>query len=193
MKKIYVVLSHTGTILSKIIKLKTSSEFTHVSISLDKKLNELYSFGRLNKYNPFVGGFVVESKNYGTFQRFKKTKIQVCEINISEDQFDLLNSEIEKFKINKKNFTFNVLGMFLAGINVRLKKDKSFYCAEFVRCVLEKVEVDLTDIPSIVRPEHFKKLHNMNVIYKGLFMNYNCKVKKSEKFLFAFIKKFVKI
>ena len=60
MKKIYIVLTHSGTTLSKIIKGFTKDEFSHVSISLDKELNEMYSFGRLNPYNPFWGGFVHE-------------------------------------------------------------------------------------------------------------------------------------
>lgn len=36
MKKIYIILTHTGTILSKIIKEFTKDEFSHVSIALDK-------------------------------------------------------------------------------------------------------------------------------------------------------------
>lgn len=59
MKKIYIVLTHTGTTLSKIIKNYTNDEFSHVSISLDSELKEMYSFGRLNAYNPFWGGFVL--------------------------------------------------------------------------------------------------------------------------------------
>lgn len=38
MKKIYLILTHTGTILSKIIRTYTKDEFTHVSISLDNEL-----------------------------------------------------------------------------------------------------------------------------------------------------------
>ena len=53
MKQIYIVLTHTGTALSTIIKYYTKDEFSHVSISLDEELEEMYSFGRLNPYNPF--------------------------------------------------------------------------------------------------------------------------------------------
>ena len=44
MKEIYFVLTHTGTALSKIIKGFTKDEFSHVSISLDINLKEMYSF-----------------------------------------------------------------------------------------------------------------------------------------------------
>lgn len=54
MRGIYIVLSHTGTNLSKLIKLFTKDEFSHVSISLDIDAKEMYSFGRLRAYNPFA-------------------------------------------------------------------------------------------------------------------------------------------
>ena len=77
MKKVYIVLTHTGTTLSKIIKSYTKDEFSHVSISLDEKLNEMYSFGRLHPYNPFWAGFVHEAINKGTFKRFSNTKARI--------------------------------------------------------------------------------------------------------------------
>lgn len=54
MRKVYIVLTHTGTLLSKIIKNFTKDEFSHSSIALDVELKQMYSFGRLNPYNPFV-------------------------------------------------------------------------------------------------------------------------------------------
>ena len=70
MSKIYVVLTYTGTVLSRFVKLFTKGEYSHVSISLDENLEEMYSFGRINPYIPFWGGFVQESPHYGTFKRF---------------------------------------------------------------------------------------------------------------------------
>ena len=40
MAKIYIILTHTGTVLSKIIKKYTKDEFSHVSISLDRELTK---------------------------------------------------------------------------------------------------------------------------------------------------------
>ena len=45
MKKLYIILTHTGTILSKIIRYLTKDEFSHVSIALDADLEKMYSFG----------------------------------------------------------------------------------------------------------------------------------------------------
>ena len=67
MKEVYLVLTHTGTTLSNIVKFYTKKDYTHVSISLDSELKRLYSFGRLNPNNPFKAGFVREDLETGTF------------------------------------------------------------------------------------------------------------------------------
>ena len=91
-KKIYIVLSQTGTMLSKALKFFTQAEFNHASISLSPKLDKMYSFGRLNPYNPFIGGFVEEGINKGTFKRFANTKAMVLEINVSIAKFKAIES-----------------------------------------------------------------------------------------------------
>ena len=83
MKKIYIVLTHTGTNLSKLIKSYTKDEFSHISIGLDRELKQMYSFGRLNPYNPIWGGFVHEYIDQGTFKRFYLTKAKVYEWQIT--------------------------------------------------------------------------------------------------------------
>ena len=88
MKKIYIILTHTGTILSTIIKYYTKDEFSHVSIALDADLEEMYSFGRLHPYNPFLGSFVHESIKKGTFKRFKNTKAKVYSLFVTDDQYE---------------------------------------------------------------------------------------------------------
>ena len=42
MEKIYIVLAHTGTLLSRLIKMRTGAEYTHVSIALDENLKNMY-------------------------------------------------------------------------------------------------------------------------------------------------------
>lgn len=63
MKKIYIVISQTGTILSKTIKLITKKKYNHVSISFNKDICNMYSFGRINPYNPFIGKYIKEHPN----------------------------------------------------------------------------------------------------------------------------------
>jgi len=69
------------------IKKYTKDEFSHVSISLDVDLNEMYSFGRLNPYNAFWGGFVHEYIDKGTFKRFYNTNAKIYSLEITEEKY----------------------------------------------------------------------------------------------------------
>ena len=171
MKKIYIILTHTGTALSKIIKGFTKDEFSHVSIALDIELKEMYSFGRLNQYNPFWGGFVHEYIDKGTFKRFYKTRAKVYSLEITEQQYESIKNYIEQIKNNKENYKFNIIGLFAAGFHKKIKKQKSFYCAEFVKYVMEKADIK-SDLPDIVKPEDFKNIKGLQEIYGGLLRKY---------------------
>ena len=171
MKKIYIVLTHSGTALSKIIKGFTKDEFSHISISLDKELNEMYSFGRLNPYNPFWGGFVHEEIHKGTFKRFYKTKSKIYLLKITEEQYEDLKNNIKQIEQEKEKYKFNIMGLLAVGFHRKIGKTHSFYCAEFVKYVMEKSNIN-TKLPDIVKPEDFKNLEKAEVIYEGLLKSY---------------------
>lgn len=172
MKQIYIVLTHTGTLLSRIIKSYTKDEFSHSSIALDVELKEMYSFGRLNPYNPFVGGFVHESIDKGTFKRFYNTRAKVYALSVTETQYEAIKNNIENIGREKENYTFNVLGLFAAGIHKRIGKEHCFYCAEFVKYIIEKSGIN-TGLPTIIKPEDFKKIQGLQEIYGGLLRKYS--------------------
>ena len=62
MKNIYLVLSQTRSILSRIISRATGDRYAHVSLSLSDDLDEMYSFGRVYAFTPIIGGFVREKR-----------------------------------------------------------------------------------------------------------------------------------
>lgn len=170
MKKIYIILTYTGTILSRIVKIYTRKEYSHVSISLDRDLNQMYSFGRLNPYNPFIGGFVHEGVDRGTFKRFKNTKTKIYSMEIDEEKYERLEEIIENIQQKKKLYKFNVIGLIAVALNVRIKREKCFYCAEFVKYVLEQSEV--VELPEIIKPDDFNKLNGLNEVYIGKLQDY---------------------
>ena len=171
MKKIYIVLTHTGTILSRIIKCYTKDEFSHCSISLDIELKEMYSFGRLNPYNAFWGGFVHEYINKGTFKRFYKTKAKVYSLEITDEQYEKIRKKIKEIQNDKEKYRFNTLGLFAAGFHKKIGEEHSFYCAEFVKYVIENAGVN-TGLPEVVKPEDFKYMKWLREVYSGLLRKY---------------------
>ena len=175
MKKIYIVLTYSGTTLSKIIKNWTKDEFSHVSIALDEDLQEMYSFGRLHPYNPLSGGFVHERINEGTYKRFFRTKACVYSIEIEDQQFvDIRNTIYDMWK-NRKKYKFNIIGLLAIGFKKEVKIRNYFYCAEFVKYLFEKADVDLNLPKKMIRPENFKDMGNKELVYEGLLNKYKKK------------------
>ncbi len=171
MKEIYLILTHTGSWLSNRIKTYTKKEYSHISISLDKQLNRMYSFGRRNAYNPLRGGFVQEYIDKGTFKRFYNTKCIIYVLNISEESFELLNKKIMDMYKEKEKYKFNFLGLCSVVFNKKIKRKKAFYCAEFVKYILKESKVDL-ELPEIVKPEDFRKVKGIKEVYKGYLRDY---------------------
>ena len=65
-----------------------------------------------------------------------------------------------------------ILGLVIAGLNKKRNKENYFYCAEFVKYILDKGNIDLSNLPDVIKPEDFKNLKNANVIYKGYLRDY---------------------
>ncbi len=171
MKQIYIVLTHSGSLLSRTIKLVKKYEYTHVSLSLDKDLTHMYSFGRRYPYNAFLAGFVQESPNFGTFKRFSNTKTKIFCINITETQYKKLKKLIKYFNRKRKKYKFNMLGLFCVALNIRKTSPNSFYCAEFIKYLLEETKI-AKKLPELITPEDFLSLKNANPIYVGMLKEY---------------------
>ena len=172
--KIYIVVSQTGTVLSRILKVITGAEYNHASLCLDNDLKCMYSFGRKNPYNPFLGGFVLESLNHGTFKRFSNTTAKIICLEIDEEKYNSIQKRIDYMVSNKGDFGYNYLGLFFAWFKIVIKSDKRYYCSEFIKDILAEQNIEgseaLRDIP---QPVHFLELPNAEIVYCGKLRDYS--------------------
>ena len=167
-RTIYVVISQTGTILSRILKVITGAKYNHASLSLVPDLETMYSFGRLHPYNPVHGGFVEESPHKGTFKRFRNTKVTVLSIAVTDEQYEALKEKLESMLENKDRYHYNYVGLFLAGVKIPYHQRRCYYCSEFVKEMLVRHGIRGADqLASIVEPMHFLQLPDANYVYCG--------------------------
>lgn len=172
MKKIYLVLTYTGTFLSNIIRLYTKKEYSHISLSLDPSLKTMYSFGRKNAYNAFNAGFIIEEINKGTYKRFSKTKCQVYEISITGYKYHKLKKYLKLFLKDQKKYKYDTIGLMLYPLNIKLGRKHHYYCSEFIRFLFEITKIN-PDLPILVSPEKLvNHQKNKKLIYEGLLKEY---------------------
>lgn len=160
---------------SKIIRFFTKGEYSHVSISLDKNLKSMYSFARLNPYNPFIGGFVHEDKDAGTFKRFKNTLVSVYSFDVPVKQYRKIWRRVHKMARQKRMYKFNYIGLCGVKFNFKFSRKNYFYCAEFVKYLLDDADIDLK-LPELVAPMDFKGKKCFHLEYKGLLQKYRAKL-----------------
>lgn len=167
-KKIYIVLSQTGTVLSRLLHFITKKPYNHSSLSLNPELTRMYSFGRRNAYNPVWAGFVKESPHFGTFKRFPKTEIAVLALDVSEEVYAKVESHMEEMFSRRKKLHYNITGLVLAAFHVHYKPQNCYYCSEFVREVLVENDIEGADrFEPIIHPVDFLSLPGATVVYRG--------------------------
>lgn len=172
-KSVYIVLSQSGSLISKILKFFTGDEYNHSSISLTPTLDKMYSFGRKKLYNPFVGGFIEENKNEGMYKRFQHTRAMVIELKVDEDKYNAIKYFIDYFIDHKTEFVYNYFGILCALFKKNYQTSRKFYCSQFVRECLASFEIENSkELPKVVKPIDFLKLCNKNIIFKGYLKNY---------------------
>lgn len=171
MKKIYIVLTHTGTVISKIVKAYTGKQFSHVSIALDSELLQMYSFGRLHPSNPFFGGFVHEYVHKGTFKRFYNTTSKIYSLEVTDEQYEIIQETIKEMESKKQIYKFNILGLVAAGFNKKIEIKNTLYCAEFVKYLFDKSNIS-NNLPEVVQPVDFEQVKGVKEVYRGLLRNY---------------------
>ena len=171
-KKVYIVLSQTGTILSRILKLFTRDRYNHSSIALTEDLQAMYSFGRLHPYNPFRGGFVQESPDGGTFKRFKNTRVMVLETEITSESYSEVGQLICEMMKDRARYHYNYWGVILAALNIHVKRKNRYYCSEFIKELVLRMNLPgVEEIPDIVKPMHFLTVPHKTV-YEGKLQEY---------------------
>lgn len=170
---IYIMLSFTGTILSRIVKVATMREYSHVSVALDLEFNSLYSFGRLNPRNPFSGGFVKEEIDSGTYALFKNTVCRIYALKVEPKQFFELKKFIDNFYSEKELYKFNIIGLFGPMINIPINRDKRYFCSQFVgKALLQAGIYDFGKDVGLIKPIEFSTLPGLELIYEGKLQDY---------------------
>lgn len=171
---IYLVISQSGSWLSQLLKIITGAEYNHISISLSPDLVTMYSFGRIHPYNPFWGGFVVESLHWGTFKRFSEAKGVVISVPVSGESYFGIARTLDRMLMEQATYRYNYLGLVLAGLHIQYRKGRRYYCSEFVKELLLRCHVKgATQLSPIAQPIQFLSLPNGRMIYCGYLRDYS--------------------
>lgn len=164
-RQIYILLTDTGTILTRLIKWYTGDPLNHASLVLDCELKEIYSFGRKFPSNPFVGGFVEENLEG---RLFGKATCALYRVSVNAPVYKRMRRRIEGMRRHRDQYKYNFLGLLGVMLNFRLERKDAYFCSQFVASVFEENGFPLADKPAaLVTPGDLAMSPALQLVYQG--------------------------
>lgn len=127
----------------------------------------MYSFGRKNTYNPFIGVFRKEDINKGVYKLCNTLPGVITEIEVSKEQYEKAKALLDYFISNSALYKYNYKGLLYSLFNKPECSENRFLCSEFVYHILKECGIaDLKISRNLVRPQSLLNIEG-RVVYNG--------------------------
>ena len=164
-KYVYVLLTDTKTLFSKVAKHITGDPYNHVSLMLDYDFDNMYTFNIKNGLNR-SGGFMREDR-----LDLKGSRYSLYRVAVDTDTHARIKTRVADYLRDVRTTTYNHLGIInaIAGRGVFKDSDKSMICSQFVASLLDEVGVSLFKDRafSTLRPYEFVRSKLLKFVERG--------------------------
>lgn len=169
MKKIYILLTRSTTILSKIVYFVTGDTYTHASISFDDSLQPLYSSARKNGETMLPAGPCKEQFHRGFYKKNPNIPCALYVLNVSDEVYYRAKGETESIIGNSDYYNFNIWGLILCRLNIPHRRKANFFCSQFVAEILRRSSaMKLPKDTSLIRPSDYMCMPELVCMYRGI-------------------------
>lgn len=171
-KPIFVFLSKNGSPLSKLIVKYTQQNFSHASISLNTKLQNMYSFGPSQDDTLRLG--FVDNEDILNYKRNPTGTYALYMYIAPMDQYEAMKEAINKFKENMDNLHYSVKGLFNIMMGRPSEYENAYFCSEFVSTILSTGNPKLIKKhASLYTPGDLANTRKMIKVSSGKFVDYD--------------------
>lgn len=173
-RKIYLLLMHTNTIPSRLVKLFTRYPYSHVGISLNKSCEPIYSFGRRHVNTILNGGLSIERKDGEFFSKFNKAVCRIYEKEVTVGQYEYINNKLAEMKQNIDCYKYDFLGIIPRFFNIPVTFENRYVCSYFIAELLDEADIFHFDKPNcLTKPKDFENLDGFKEIFAGSYLSYD--------------------
>lgn len=182
-KKIYVVLTDTGTWFTRLIKAYTKEPFNHASLAFDEELRDVYSFGRKCESNPFRGGFVKENMLGPLFlDEQRNTTCALYECEVGKAAYERIRQTVKGMERRGSEYKYNALGLLGVVFRFRIKRRNAYFCSQFVSDMFQAGGISLSGkCPELTTPGDLSRSPLASLIYTGRLRDYTPLRKRSAR------------
>jgi hypothetical protein len=168
--KVYIVLTDTRTLFTRMLKIFTKHSLNHASISFTKELDQTYSFGRKSPHNPLIGGFVKEDLGG---ELFDQATCAIYSCSVSEFEYEQMDEMVQKMEKQQRNYKYNFIGLFGVLFNKKINRKNAYFCSEFVATILNHAGISFKNKPAcLVKPKDLIECKNVHFVFEGELRSY---------------------
>ena len=169
MKNIYILLTRSDTLLSKLVQLFTADPYTHASISFDEGLQPLYSSARKNGETMFPAGPCTEVFHRGFYYKHRNIPCALYELAVPEEVYETARSEAQHFARNSDLYSFNIIGLIMCNMGIPFHPKYKYFCSQFVAEILTRSDaLQLPKDTSLMKPMDYTRLPQLRCRFQGL-------------------------
>ena len=168
-RTVYILLSRSGTSISRLIHFFIGGDYTHASIGLDGPEGVFYSFARKYPQFPLPGGLIQERGDRGYFFLHPQTPCCLYEMPVTEEIYGKIRARIEEMWAVQERYHYSVLGAIACYFRIPVARPRHYFCSHFVAEVLTECgAANLPYAPGAVHPMDFLTLENLRKVHQGV-------------------------
>ncbi|MBE6711348.1 MAG: hypothetical protein J6C42_09025 [Clostridia bacterium] len=170
MKFLYLLLTRSTSLPSRLIGLFTSEPFTHISLAFDRELTVLYSFARKYPAIPLPAGLMEEHIDRGFYRKQGDIPCALLRIAVPEKIYFHAQTLVYNMLQRREDYTYSILGLLLCRMHISLDRPNRYFCSQFVGTVLaQSGALELPKPASLMHPFDFCSLREsgLELLYLG--------------------------
>ncbi len=136
-RDLYLMISHTGTGVGRIIRGISRYRYNHVAMTLDPSFRKWYSFARIHRNVALYGGFTEESaERYFAFGT--NVPVKIFKLSVDEKTYAHLSALFAKADTLETELIYNFFDILAAIIGWQVKIPGAYTCLGFCCAVLNR-------------------------------------------------------
>lgn len=163
---IYILLTRTNTLFSRLIHYVTGDEYTHAAIGVEGPGGSFYGFGRKYPRFPFPGGFRKECP-----WRFSHAEpCRIYRVRVSDAGYRRISKLLKYMYEEREKYHYNIAGVIALWLrwNPPMFRDDHFFCSQFVYWALAVAGIAPVDETiDTVKPIYFCSLPQASKVFEG--------------------------
>lgn len=166
-QSVYILLTRTGSILSRVIGWLTGAPYTHAALSLDDEFEEMYSFTRLDPRFILPAGFAREDLRRGLYRARKDPPCRVYRLRVTPEEYDRIRERVQEMFRERRRYGYNYLGVAANYFGRTHRARRRFFCSEFVAAMVALGDPEAVICPERTRPIDFMSMPHLECVYEG--------------------------